>query len=81
MIVGKSGEGETILVPNLLDLTICDVKSRLSGVANINLVVICDGCVTSADSCSAKVFSQSPEYLEGNTISAGSTFTVHASKQ
>src|SRR5690606_24303521 len=63
LIVGKSSEGETILVPNLMDLTICDVKARLSGVANINLVVICEGCVTSADSCSAKVYSQSPEYF------------------
>lgn len=81
LIVGKGAIGETIPIPNLMDLTICDVKSRLSVVPNINLVVICDGCATSADSCAAKVFSQSPEFIEGGTISGGSTMTVHAVKQ
>lgn len=80
LIVGKGALGEEIPTPNLMDLTICDVKSRLSVVPNISLVVICDGCVTSADSCSARVFSQSPEYIEGGVISGGATITVHATK-
>lgn len=81
LIVGKNAFGEEIPTPNLMDLTICDVKSRLSVVPNISLVVICDGCTTNADTCSAKVFSQSPEYIEGGIISGGSTITVHATKQ
>jgi beta-lactam-binding protein with PASTA domain len=81
LIVGRSGGGEALPTPNLMDITICDVKSRLSVVPNINLVVICDGCASSADTCSAKVFSQSPEFIEGGTISSGSTITVHAVKQ
>lgn len=80
LVVGKSAYGEEIPTPNLMDLTICDVKSRLSVVPNINLVVICDGCATSVDSCSARVYSQSPEYIEGGVISGGSTITVHATK-
>lgn len=81
LVVGRSSAGEIIPTPNLMDLTICDVKSRLSVVPNINLVVICDGCATSTDTCSAQVFSQSPEYIEGGVISSGSTITVHAIKQ
>lgn len=81
LIVGKSAFGGEIPTPNLMDLTICDVKSRLSVVPNINLVVICDECVTSADSCSARVFSQSPEYIEDAVMSGGSTITVHATKE
>lgn len=80
LIVGKGALGGEIPTPNLMDLTICDVKSRLSVVPNISLVVICDGCVTSADSCSARVFSQSPEYIEGGVVSGGATITVHATK-
>ncbi len=81
LVVGKNNSGETIPAPNLMDLTICDVKSRLSVVPNINLVVICDGCISSADTCAARVFSQSPEYIEGSVVSSGSTITVHAIKQ
>lgn len=81
LVVGKSGIGENIPTPNLLDLTICDVKSRLSVVSNVNLVIMCNNCYTSEDTCSAVVFSQSPEYYEGSMIGSGSTLTVHASKQ
>lgn len=81
LIVGRGGQGEEFPTPNLVDLTICDVKSRLSLVPNVNLVVICNGCVTSADSCAAIVNSQSPEYIEGSVMSAGATLTVHATKQ
>lgn len=80
LVVGKNSGGGEIPTPNLVDLTICDVKSRLS-VSNINLVVICDDCLTAADSCAARVFSQSPEYIEGAIISGGATMTVHATKQ
>lgn len=81
IVVGVSSGGASIPTPNLQDLTICDVKSRLSVIPNLSLVVICDGCVTSADSCAARVFSQSPEYIEGGVISGGATMTVHATKQ
>lgn len=80
LIVGQNSAGEAIPTPNLMDLTICDVKNRLS-VSSINLVVVCDNCTTSADSCAARVFSQSPEYIDGGIISGGSTITVHAVKQ
>lgn len=80
LTVGKGSLGETILLPDLIGLTICDVKSRFTTELNVSIVMICDGCVTSADSCSAKVFSQSPEYTEGTTLSSGSTITIHANK-
>lgn len=80
IVVGKNSLNEAIPIPDLMNLTICDVKSRLSSATGIQLVVICNNCVTSADSCSAIVNSQSPEYIEGGIIAPGTTITVHATK-
>src|SRR5690606_16134813 len=80
LIVGRNLGGEAFAVPNLTGLTICEVKERLSGMSNINLVLVCDGCTTLADSCSALVDVQTPEYLEGAFAPAGSSITVFAKK-
>lgn len=80
LIVGRNLGGSAVAVPNLQGLTICEVKERLSGMTNINLVLVCDGCLTVADSCSAIVDVQNPEYLEGAFAPAGSSITVFAKK-
>lgn len=80
LIVGRNLGGEAFAVPNLAGLTICEVKQRLSGMSTINLVLVCDGCVTVADSCSAVVDVQNPEYVEGAFAPAGSSITVFAKK-
>jgi len=79
LIVGKYG-GDAFLLPDLTDLTICDAKNRLYGRDDIQLMVICDNCLSSEDTCQAFIFSQSPEYIEGTFIPTGSTITVHASR-
>jgi len=80
LVVGQQSVGETLLVPELTDITICEAKNRLYDMPTVQLMVICDNCLTSEDSCSAIIFSQNPEYLEGATFTSGSTITVHASK-
>ncbi len=80
LIVGKRADAIDIELPDLVGRSICDAKSRLSGSAYINLVVICDNCATASDSCNAIVNLQSPEYLEGKYVSGSSTITIHASK-
>ncbi len=80
LVVGRNLGGAAVPVPNLQGLTICEAKERLSGIANINLVLVCDGCITVADSCSAIVDVQNPEYMEGAYAPAGSSITVFAKK-
>ncbi len=80
LVVGKRSADEQFMLPNLVGLTICDAKNRLTPDMNVNLIVNCVGCATSADSCSAVVSSQSPEFIEGANISGGATITIHATK-
>lgn len=78
--VGRNLGGEAVSLPDLMGLTIFEAKSRLASYASLNLLMVCDGCVTTEDSTSAIVDSQSPEYDEGVYVSAGSTITVYAKK-
>lgn len=78
IVVGRNLGGEAFPIPDLTGSTICDVKSRLSNVGGINLVIVCDGCKTSSDTCNAIVDVQTPEFLEGAFAPAGSTITVFA---
>lgn len=80
LIVGRNIGGEAIPIPDLLGITIFEAKSRLSGMSNLSYVLVCDGCTTVADSSTAIVESQSPEYTEGLFIPSGSTITVFARK-
>jgi len=80
LVVGKHGGGDSFLLPDFKSMTICEVKDRLYGMDDLQLMVICDECYSSEDTCNASVFSQSPEYIEGTFISTGSTITIHATK-
>jgi len=80
LVVGKYGGGDSFLLPDLTNLTICEAKDRLYGMDNVQLMIICDNCYSSEDTCQALVFSQSPEYIESAFIPSGSTITVHASR-
>lgn len=80
LIIGKRAEAMDVELPDLVGLTVCDAKSRLSGAAYINIVLVCNNCNTAADSCSAIVNLQSPEYLEGKYVSGSSSITLHATK-
>jgi len=78
--VGRNLGGEAVSLPDLMGLTIFEAKSRLASYANLNILMVCDGCVTTEDSTAAIVDSQSPEYGEDVFIPAGSTITVYAKK-
>jgi hypothetical protein len=47
---------------------------------NFSMITICADCLSSEDSLAARIESQSPEFLEGIMIPAGSTITVYATK-
>ena len=80
LIVGKNGQGEPVDIPNLYGLTIFEAKDRLATLGSFGFLPVCEGCVTYEDSLASRIESQSPEYIEGIQIPAGSTITVYATK-
>jgi hypothetical protein len=79
LVVGENNSAEPVELIDLNGITISDAKARLSNVTI--LFSACDGCLTSADSSSATIYSQSPEYIEGATVQSGSTVFVSARKE
>lgn len=80
LIVGKNDAGQPTAIPNLYGLTISEAKDRLSMLGSFGFLPVCEGCITKEDSLAARIESQSPEYIEGILIPAGSTITVYATK-
>lgn len=79
LIVGQYMDAESIVIPDLLGLTIFEAKARLLELANFNIILVCDECKSSSDSTAAFVISQSPEYIGGMVMPAGSTVTLFGS--
>lgn len=79
LVVGENNSALPVDMVDLNGITISDAKARLLNVTI--LFSTCDGCVSAADSSSALIYSQSPEYMEGATIPSGSTVFVSARKE
>lgn len=80
IIVGRNEGGEPVLLPDLNNLTISEARGRLTGSLSL-FIATCDGCMNGQDSSAARVISQSPEYLEGVMVPAGTTITIQATMQ
>jgi beta-lactam-binding protein with PASTA domain len=80
LTVGRNQGGEAMQVPDLFGLTINEAKARLSGMSSLSLFPVYSGCNTTEDSLSARITSQTPEYIEGVLSPAGTTITVFAEK-
>jgi beta-lactam-binding protein with PASTA domain len=76
LIVGRNEVGAPVQIPNLGGLTISEVKVRLSGMSSLNLFETYLNCTNAADSSSARVSSQSPEYIEGVLSPSNTTVTI-----
>ena len=72
LVLGSGEGGERVPVPDLTGWTYAEVAAILN-MASLNLgaVVTCEGCNTRADSALARVFRQSPQATESNSISMG----------
>ena len=82
VIVGKGqGEASQIQVPNLIGKTISEANLELSN-KNFLLVPVfnCQDCIIAADSASAIIEQQTPEFVEGLTISEGSEIIIILTK-
>lgn len=81
IVVGQNESGAPALVPDLVNSTISEARGRLQGTSLILQIGSCDGCLNAEDSTSARIYSQSPEYLEGVELPAGTTIMINASKE
>lgn len=80
LVVGRKTEGEPVDIPNLVGLTISEARERLQMLGGLDLFTVCPDCVTREDSLSARIQSQTPEFIEGIRIPVGSTITIRAAK-
>jgi beta-lactam-binding protein with PASTA domain len=80
IVVGRNEVGIPVELPNLQGMSIVEAKGRVNAMLNMDFLVVCPDCVTSADSSMARVQSQSPEFSEGAIISSGGSITIYATK-
>ena len=79
LVIGRDEVGVPLDLPNLYGLTVVEAKRQVESMMNMEfLVAVCEGCVTSKDSTSARVFEQSPEFTEGAKVASGGSIVVMA---
>lgn len=80
LIVGQNDEGEPIALPNFLGLTMAEARFIFDTLGVGSYSFICPDCINSQDSASARIFSQSPEYIEGTTVFKSTQFILSMQK-
>lgn len=66
LVLGAGKEGK-VLVPNFLGLTLAEANAAIqNNFLSMGAVLECEGCITSADSSSARVYRQIPPYNQNN---------------
>ena len=81
-IIIYQGEGVVepdVLIPNFYGVTIPQAKIMLENIG-FNYIIACPDCVTSADSLSARVSHQNPEYFQGHRVSKSRSITIYAKR-
>jgi eukaryotic-like serine/threonine-protein kinase len=78
LVVGRYEGGIPVPVINLYGLTITEAQERLASIPGITFLPICQDCLTSADSLSARIGSQTPEYIEGAMMPSVGTVSATA---
>ena len=82
LIVGRNEAGIPLELPNLYGLTIVEARERVNNMMNMEFFVgSCVGCITSADSSLARVYTQSPEFEEGAIVASGGSITIVATRE
>lgn len=79
LVIGRDEVGVPLDLPNLYGMTVVEAKRQVESMMNMEFLVgVCEGCVTSQDSTSARVFEQSPEFTEGAKVASGGSIVVMA---
>jgi eukaryotic-like serine/threonine-protein kinase len=79
LVVGQKTGSATVVVPDLMGLTINQAKSRLEGVGGLRIFPVYNDCYTTQDSLSAVIINQTPVAGDSSRIPVGSSITVFAS--
>ena len=80
LIVGQNDEGEPIPLPNLIGLTMSEAQFIFDTLGVSSFSFMCPDCLNSQDSSAARIFSQSPEYIEGTTVFKSTQFILSMQK-
>ncbi len=80
LVIGRNEVGIPLEVPNLYGMSIVEAKDRVAAMTNMELYIVCNGCISKSDTLAARVKSQSPEYTEGAVVASGSSITIYATK-
>jgi len=81
LIVGQNDLGEPLPLPNLIGLGMMEAKMILDTTGFASYSFVCPDCLTKEDSLLAKIYSQSPEYIEGKTVVKSTQFTISMQKK
>ena len=81
LIVGQNDEGEPIALQNFIGLTMSEARYIFDTLCVSSYSFICPDCLTSQDSAAARIFSQSPEYIEGTTVFKSTQFILSMQKE
>ena len=76
LIVGQNDIGEPIEIPDFYGQSMSEAQ-YIMDTLGVSYTFICEDCITTEDSLAARIDSQSPEYLEGNTVPKSTPFTLH----
>ncbi len=75
LIVGQNDLGEPIELMNFVGMTMDEAKYVLDTLGASSYNFVCPECITHEDSVVARIFSQTPEFIEGNTVFKSTQFT------
>jgi beta-lactam-binding protein with PASTA domain len=75
LVVGQNDLGEPIPLMDFAGMTIDEAKYVLDTIGITSYTFVCPECVTREDSLAARIFSQTPEYIEGTTAYKSTQFT------
>jgi beta-lactam-binding protein with PASTA domain len=75
LIVGQNDLGEPIPLLNFLGMSMEEAKYAMDTIGVTSYTFVCPECTTREDSLAAKIFSQTPEFIEGTTVYKSTQFT------
>jgi hypothetical protein len=75
LIVGQNDLGEPIPLMDFVGMTMDEAKYVMDTIGITSFTFVCPECATREDSLAARIFSQTPEYIEGTTAYKSTQFT------
>lgn len=75
LIVGQNDQGEPIPLVNFVGMSMSDAQYVMDTLGISSYSFVCPECLTHEDSISARIFSQTPEFIEGTTTFKSTQFT------